>query len=50
MAGFPPTGRVLRMSGITIYYFDGGGRLTGHWQMVDRLGVFQQLAAKSGAA
>lgn len=45
MAGFAPTGRVIRMSGMTIYYFDAEDRLTGHWQMVDRLGVFQQLAA-----
>jgi len=28
------------MSGIIIYYFDEHDRLTGHWQIVDRLGVF----------
>ena len=27
---------------ITVYYFDGE-RLTGHWQITDRLGVYQQL-------
>ena len=30
------------MSGLTIYYFDGA-RLSGHWQIVDRLSVYQQL-------
>jgi len=48
IAGFPPTGKPIRMSGITIYYFDEHDRLTGHWQIVDRLGVFQQLAAANG--
>jgi steroid delta-isomerase-like uncharacterized protein len=42
MPGFPATGRVIAMSGITVYYFDGD-RLTGHWQITDRLGVYQQL-------
>src|SRR5437016_237718 len=44
LAGFAPTGRPLSMSGITLYRFDGD-RICGHWQVVDRLGVFQQLAA-----
>ena len=44
-AGFPPTGREIRMSGATVYGFDADNRLTGHWQVTDRLGVFQQLAA-----
>lgn len=48
IAGFPPTGKPIRMSGITIYYFDEHDRPTGHWQIVDRLGVFQQLAAANG--
>jgi hypothetical protein len=34
------------MSGATVYYFEGE-RLSGHWQIVDRLGVFQQLAAQN---
>jgi hypothetical protein len=33
------------MSGVRICYFDEGDQLTGHRQMTDRLGVFQQLAA-----
>jgi steroid delta-isomerase-like uncharacterized protein len=40
--GFPATGKTIRMSGATVYYFDGC-RLTGHWQITDRLGVYQQL-------
>ena len=43
LSGFPPTGRALRMTGATVYSFDGDDRITGHWQVVDRLGVFQQL-------
>lgn len=43
LAGFPATGKTVRMSGATVYGFDGHERLTGHWQITDRLGVFQQL-------
>jgi predicted ester cyclase len=43
LSGFSPTGRLLRMTGATVYSFDGDDRITGHWQVVDRLGVFQQL-------
>lgn len=46
MAGFPATGKQIKMSGATVYYFDGD-RITGHWQIVDRLGVFQQLRQAS---
>jgi steroid delta-isomerase-like uncharacterized protein len=42
MPGFPATGKQIKMSGATVYYFDGE-RISGHWQIVDRLGVFQQL-------
>lgn len=45
IGGFPPTGHEIRMSGATVYSFDTDDRLTGHWQVTDRLGVFQQLAA-----
>lgn len=44
VAGFAPSGRVITMTGLTLYDFDAGDRLTGHWQEVDRLGVFRQLA------
>ncbi len=40
--GFPATGKQIKMSGATVYYFEGN-RLTGHWQITDRLGVYQQL-------
>ncbi|HEX4636713.1 MAG TPA: ester cyclase, partial [Rhizomicrobium sp.] len=44
IAGFAATGARLAMSGLTIYDFDGENRIRGHWQVIDRLGVFQQLA------
>ncbi len=40
--GFPATGKPISMSGASVYYFDGD-LLTGHWQITDRLGVYQQL-------
>nr|WP_294914357.1 ester cyclase [uncultured Neokomagataea sp.] len=43
LPGFPATNRIIRMSGATIYTFDSEDRLNGHWQITDRLGVFQQL-------
>jgi steroid delta-isomerase-like uncharacterized protein len=45
LPGFPATHGAITMSGATVYYFDAEDRLTGHWQIVDRLGVFQQLQA-----
>lgn len=47
LAGFRPTDRVITMSGATVYIFDNQHRLTGHWQITDRLGVFQQLQRAS---
>lgn len=47
--GFPATGKPIRMSGATVYYFEGN-RLTGHWQITDRLGVYQQLRQASAGA
>ena len=43
VAGFPASGKSITMSGLTVYYFDGE-RITGHWQLVDRAGVYQQLS------
>lgn len=43
--GIPATGRKITMSGLTIYEFNRG-RLSGHWQVADRLSVFQQLSHK----
>jgi predicted ester cyclase len=45
VAGFAASGKTIRMSGATIYYFDADDRIGGHWQISDRLGVFQQLSA-----
>ena len=42
LPGFPASGRQISMSGVTVYCFDGD-RLNGHWQITDRLGVYQQL-------
>ncbi len=46
IAGFPATGKQIQMSGATVYYFDGD-RISGHWQIVDRLGLYQQLQRNS---
>jgi predicted ester cyclase len=40
----PPTGRELTMSGATVYFLTDG-KVGGHWQVVDRLGVAKQLAS-----
>jgi predicted ester cyclase len=49
VADFPATGQRVRMSGATAYTFDADDRLTGHWQITDRLGVYQQfLRNRSG--
>ena len=43
IAGFSASGARIKMSGLTIYDFDEENRIRGHWQVADRLGVFQQL-------
>jgi steroid delta-isomerase-like uncharacterized protein len=45
IAGISATNRLIRMSGATVYSFDGA-HTTGHWQVSDRLTVFQQLTAR----
>lgn len=42
VAGIPATNRLIKMTGATLYPFKNG-RVIGHWQVVDRLGVFQQV-------
>ncbi|MCE2903100.1 MAG: ester cyclase [Gemmatimonas sp.] len=42
MGPVPPTGRPIAVQGMTVYFFRDG-RITGHRQVVDRLGVVQQL-------
>jgi steroid delta-isomerase-like uncharacterized protein len=44
LRGFPATGKPITMTGFTLYSFQDN-LLTGHWQVCDRLGVFQQLQA-----
>jgi len=46
---FLATGKQIKMSGATVYYFDGR-RITGHWQITDRFGVYQQLQRASTGA
>ncbi|MFA6219555.1 MAG: ester cyclase [Erythrobacter sp.] len=50
LTGFPATGEAIHMSGATVYGFDADSRLTGHWQIADRLGVFQQLQVNAREA
>lgn len=45
LPGFPATDKEITMSGITVYSFDDDRRITGHWQVTDRLGIYQQLRA-----
>lgn len=47
IAGIPPSGKKLHMSGATVYYFQND-KITGHWQIADRLGIFQQLQRNKG--
>jgi len=48
LPGFPATDEMIRMSGATVYTFNKSELLTGHWQISDRLGVFQQLQRNRG--
>lgn len=45
LPGFPASGRIVSISGITIYDFEAG-LLRGHRQQADRLSVLRQLSAK----
>jgi len=40
--GLPVTHKKVKVSGITIYYFTND-KISGHWQIVDRLGFLEQL-------
>ena len=42
LRGLPATGKRLRFTGQTIYEMKEG-QVAGHWQVVDRLGFFEQL-------
>jgi steroid delta-isomerase-like uncharacterized protein len=43
--GLPATGKKVKVPGLTIYYFSNG-KITGHWQVIDRLGFMQQVMPK----
>ena len=43
LPGFEATGEIIRMSGVTAYLFDEANRLNGHWQVTDRLSIYQEL-------
>jgi steroid delta-isomerase-like uncharacterized protein len=47
LPGFSASGRRVTMSGMTFYFFDAAGRISGHWQAVDRLGVMMQLQGRA---
>lgn len=47
--GYPATGLPVLMSGATIYSFDEDDLICGHWQISDRLSVFQQLQRNAAA-
>jgi hypothetical protein len=42
--GMPPTGRSVRMSGLSMYRFEGG-RMAEGWVEYNQLGLMQQLGA-----
>jgi len=46
LPGLPATGKVIHMSGATVYYFSGD-RIIGHWQIADRLSVYRQIRGGS---
>jgi len=43
LTNLPATGKTFKVSGITIYDFDAGGRVCGHTQAYDRLGFLAQM-------
>ena len=45
LPGIPATGKRITMTGATLYTFDADDQLTGHWQIADRMGIYQQLTA-----
>lgn len=38
----PATNKAVNISGLTIYYLSNG-KITGHWQVLDKLRLFEQL-------
>jgi len=49
LLGVPPTGKRIRVTGISIYRLVDG-KVAEHWEEGDRLGLFQQLGVIAGPA
>ena len=49
ISGFEATGKPFEMSGATLYFFEHD-RICGHWQVADRLTVYQQLMENQNQA
>jgi steroid delta-isomerase-like uncharacterized protein len=49
LPGFAATGKTICMSGMTIYGFDAEARMSGHWQVVDRMSLYQQFSQNAAA-
>jgi predicted ester cyclase len=47
--GYPPTGKVIEVRGISVHRV-AGGRLVEHWAQADMAGFMEQLGAPAGAA
>lgn len=47
LPNLPATGKKIKVSGITIYYFKEG-KIIGHWQVFDRLSLLAQLGVQIG--
>jgi predicted ester cyclase len=43
LPNFPATGKSMSMSVATVYCFNDAAKITGHWQVADGLGIYQQL-------
>ena len=47
--GFEASDKPIEMSGVTLYFFEND-RISGHWQVADRLSVYQQLTENQNQA
>jgi steroid delta-isomerase-like uncharacterized protein len=45
--GFPPTGKVVEVSGVAVHRVEGG-RLVEHWAHMDMAGFMQQISGDTG--
>lgn len=47
LPGLPATNKKVSISGLTIYYFSQG-KMIGHWQVLDKLSLLEQLGVQIG--